>query len=277
MLTIKTHSKPTLTDPVLIAGLPGIGNVSKLAIDFLVDKLAPELVLEITSTSFPPAVFIDDDDVIDLPSIKLYALKRAGKQDASNSGAAKQDSPRPKQDLLLLTGDVQPADEQASFELAKKIASAAIELGCKQIITLGGVGRPQPPGKLKIYCAASSTEALTEFKARVKKFKLHRCDSISNIMGLAGLLIGEAKAQGISGVTLLIDTFGHPMHFGLEESKHILELLKSLFDLSVKPAELDEDIADDKKERAAVAQAMKQRKIAELRRKKSAGGVSYIG
>jgi len=282
MLTIKTHAKPALNNPVLIAGLPGIGNVSKLAVDFLVDKLAPELVLEITSTSFPPAVFIDDDDIIDLPSIKLYALKRVLKQDASKLGASGQSVSRrdvPKQDILILAGDIQPADEEASFELAKKIASAAIEMGCKQIITLGGVGRPQPPGKLRLYCAASSAEALTAFKAQAKQFKIHRCESISNIMGLAGLLVGEAKAQGISGVAILIDTFGHPMHFGIEESKHILELLKSLFALDIKPAELDDDLADDKKERvAAVARATKQRKIAEIQRKKSgAMGVSYIG
>jgi len=260
-LSIKTHTKPSLKNPVLIAGLPGIGNVSKLAIDFLVDKLNPELVCEFTSTSFPPAVFIDDDGVIDLPSIKLYALKRTLKQD-----------------LLLLTGDIQPASEDPSFELAKKVVSTAIELGCKQVITLGGVGRAQPPSKLKFYCAGSSKDSLAAFKVQAKKFKLHSCDSISNIMGLAGLLIGEAKAKDISGVTVLVDTFAHPMHFGIEESKHILKLLKNLFGLSIKPAELDEDIADEKKDRAAIAQAMKQRKIAQIQQKKaSAGGVSYIG
>lgn len=254
MLNIKTHSKPSLTNPTLIAGLPGIGNVSKLAIDFIIDKLKPELVAEITSNSFPPAVFIDDNNIVDLPTIKLYALKG-------------------KQDLLLLTGDVQPASEEASFELANKVIELAKLLGCKKVLTLGGVGRSQPPKKPKLYCAATSKEVLENFKAQTNA-KFHDCDSISNIMGLAGLLLGAAKSIGSDGVTILVDTFAHPAHFGLEESKYLLELLKELFSLNIKPKELDDDIEDEKKDKAAITQALKQRKLANIQKQKD---TSYIG
>jgi len=254
MLAIKTHAKIELKEPTLIAGLPGIGNVSKLAIDFIIDKLQPQLIAEITSNSFPPAVFIDDNDIIELPTIKLYSLKG-------------------KQDLLILTGDVQPASEEASHELAKKIVELAKELNCKNIITMGGVGRAHPPKKPQLFCAATSKEELIRFKENSKE-EFETCDSIANIMGLAGLIPGVGKSLGIDGVIILVDTFAHPAHFGLEESKKLLELLKSLFNLNIKPSELDEDIEDEKKDQAAIMQAMKQRKVASMRQKEHTG---YIG
>lgn len=257
---IKKHSSPKLKNPVLLAGLPGIGNVSKLAIDFIIEKLNPELVCEVTSSSFPPAVFIDDNDIISMPKIKLYSLKRTLRQD-----------------LLLLSGDIQPANEESSYELAKKIVAMAVDLGCKNILTLGGVGRPRPPEKLHLYCAASSTEALEEFKEKAGNFKFRDCESIANILGLSGLLVGEAKEQSIAGVTMLIETFGHPAHFGLEESKRILEVLKSLFNLNIKPADLDKDIEHERKDRNAIVQAIKQRKLASMQARKTNGDVSYIG
>ena len=252
MLAIKKHTKPDLENPTLIAGLPGIGNVSKLAIDFIIDKLNPTLVAEITSNAFPPAVFIDDNDIIDLPTIKLYSLGK---------------------DLLILTGDVQPANEEASHELAKKIVELAKELNCKNIITMGGVGRAHLPKKPKLFCTATSKEELVRFKESCKE-EFHSCDSIANIMGLAGLIPGVGKSLGIEGIVVLVDTFAHPAHFGLEESKKLLELLKELFNLNIKPEDLDEDIEDEKKDQAAIMQAMKQRKVASMRQKEHTG---YIG
>ena len=41
--------KPNLKNPVLIEGLPGIGNVGKIVVDFMVDELKAQKVYEIYS------------------------------------------------------------------------------------------------------------------------------------------------------------------------------------------------------------------------------------
>ena len=38
-VTFETKKVPKLNNPVLIEGLPGIGNVGKIAIDFIVEEL----------------------------------------------------------------------------------------------------------------------------------------------------------------------------------------------------------------------------------------------
>ena len=46
------EEKFKVNNPVLIEGLPGIGNVGKIVVDFLIDQLKHELVYEIYSKVF---------------------------------------------------------------------------------------------------------------------------------------------------------------------------------------------------------------------------------
>ena len=69
---VKQISKPELKNPILIEGLPGIGNVGKIAADFVVDNLKAKKFLEITSNSFPNSVFVNEKNLIDLPKIEFY-------------------------------------------------------------------------------------------------------------------------------------------------------------------------------------------------------------
>jgi hypothetical protein len=44
--------KPKLNNPILIEGLPGIGNVGKVTVDFLIDELKATKLYEITTFCF---------------------------------------------------------------------------------------------------------------------------------------------------------------------------------------------------------------------------------
>ena len=52
-----------LKNPILIEGLPGIGNVGKIAVDFLIDQLKHKIMYTIYSTSFPHSVFVNDGNI----------------------------------------------------------------------------------------------------------------------------------------------------------------------------------------------------------------------
>jgi len=97
--------KPKLNDPILIEGLPGIGNVGKVAVDFLIDELKAKKLYEITSHSFPHSVFVNENNLVELPRIEIFYKKFDGK----------------KRDLMLLGGDVQPTDEVSSYQFSEKI------------------------------------------------------------------------------------------------------------------------------------------------------------
>ena len=95
--------KPKLRNAVFIEGLPGIGNVGKVVIDFIVDELKAEKIYEITSNTFPHSVFVNEENLVELPKIELFYKRVDG------------------HDLLLMGGDVQPIDEISSYEFSEKI------------------------------------------------------------------------------------------------------------------------------------------------------------
>ena len=107
--------KPKLDKPVLIEGLPGIGNVGKVAVDFMIDELNAVKLYELFSYTFPHSVFVNEKNLVELPSTEIYYKKR-------------KDGP----DLLLLAGDVQPIDEISCYEFSEKILDIMKE-ECKKL------------------------------------------------------------------------------------------------------------------------------------------------
>jgi len=53
-----------LNDAILLEGLPGVGNVGKLAATHLIEELKAKKCMEIYSSHFPPQVLIDDDGIV---------------------------------------------------------------------------------------------------------------------------------------------------------------------------------------------------------------------
>jgi proteasome assembly chaperone (PAC2) family protein len=83
--------EPELQSPIMVEGLPGVGNVGKLAAEHLLEQVKATKFADIYSKFFPPQVLLDDDGVIRLVNNQLYYSKGDGK--------------RP--DIIFLTGDYQ--------------------------------------------------------------------------------------------------------------------------------------------------------------------------
>ena len=75
----KYEAIPKLVNPVLIEGLPGIGNVARLSVDYLVDKLEAKKFMEFFSDTFPNSVTISDDSLIKMFSIEFYHVRVEGR------------------------------------------------------------------------------------------------------------------------------------------------------------------------------------------------------
>jgi len=123
---------PKLNNPIFMEGLPGIGNVGKVAVDFMIDELNAVKVYDLFSPTMPHSVFVTENNLVELPSIGIYIKKRTRKQD-----------------LVFLTGDVQPVDEESSYELTARLLDICTDLSVTEIITLGGIGLQTIPKKPK--------------------------------------------------------------------------------------------------------------------------------
>ena len=217
---IRKKKRFNIKKPILIEGLPGIGNVAKITVDFLVQELKAEPIYEFFSKTMPSSVFVKPDNLIDLPHISLY-YKRVKSQD-----------------FLFLTGDFQPTEEVNSYEFTEAVFKLFKRLHGKTIITLGGIGLSTIPTNPKVYCTGWSREFIEKFtKGLNVNKKLYGV--VGPIMGAAGLLLGWAKKNKIEAICFLSETYGHPLFLGINSAKELVDLLNKKLNLGLNTKKLE--------------------------------------
>ena len=216
---------PRLNKPVFIEGLPGIGNVGKVAVDFLIDELKAKKLYEITSYTFPHSVFVNEDNLVELPIVEVFYKQFSGKKD-----------------LLMLGGDVQPVDEVSSYEFSEKVLDIVEKFNGREVITLGGIGLGEIPKKPKVYCTGNSKKMIQRYKNELISSNLYGV--VGPIVGVSGLLLGLASRRNIEAISFLAETYGHPMYLGIKGAKEILKVLDKKLGLNIDINKLDKEIKD---------------------------------
>ena len=176
---------PELKKPILIEGLPGFGNVGKIAARLLIEFSQAKLFTELYSPSLPDYVIVNKNGICHAPRYEFYA---------SSTG---------KTHLIILTGDAQPSIEDigAHYRLCGEILDFVEEHGCKFLVTMGGVPLPRSAGE--VYVAATSSKRAIEIMEKGAAIY-----GEGKIMGATGLLLGLAKSRGWEGACLLSATPG---------------------------------------------------------------------
>ena len=222
--TLKRNLK--LNRPILVEGLPGIGNVGKLAIDFLVDELKAKDFLELSSYDMPNMAFVNEDGLVEMPKIKFYYKKTKG------------NSP----DLIFLAGDIQPTENRTSHEFSDSVINLSKKLNVKEIITLGGIGLPKEVKNPKVYCTSHSQKLLDNYKKRNLKIKSNVYGVVGPIFGASGLLVGMAKEKNIPAAALLVETYNHPFNLGIKGAKELIKILNKRLNLDLNLKKLNSEV-----------------------------------
>ncbi len=258
---IQFGKNPKLNKPVFIEGLPGIGNVGKIAVDFLIDEIKATKLYEITSHTFPHSVFVNEDNLVELPIVEVFYKQLSGKRD-----------------LLLLGGDVQPIDEISSYEFSEKILDIAQKFNAKEVITLGGIGLADIPKKPRVYCTGNTKKIIEKYKHNLVSNNLYGV--VGPIVGVSGLLLGLASRRNIEAITFLAETYGHPMYLGIKGAKEILKILNDKLSLKIDVNKLDKEIKDIENEIMKKTEQLSEvtKQIALKKMQKQLGkGLDYIG
>ncbi len=252
---------PKLNKPILIEGLPGIGNVGKVAVDFLIDELKAKKLYEITSYTFPHSVFVNEDNLVELPIVEVF-YKRLGS----------------KRDLLLLGGDVQPIDEVSSYEFSERILDIVQKFKGEEVITLGGIGLADIPKKPRVYCTGNTKKIIERYKSSMVITNLYGV--VGPIIGVSGLLVGLASRRNLEAISFLAETYGHPMYLGIKGAKEILKILNKNLNLNIDINKLDREIKDIEREiikkTEQLSEVTKQIALKKLQ-KRLGKDVDYIG
>jgi len=221
--TIKIHEKPSLKDPVLIEGLPGIGFVANIATLHLISELKAKRFAEIVSASFQDLAVTTETGGARSPINELYYYKR-------------EDGGR---DLIIWYGNTQALTTFGQYELCGKVLDLAQELGCRCVISIGGFKKDEVQPVPAIYSAATDTETIRE------ALNLGTKVMVGHIFGIAGLLIGLGRLRRLKGFALLVDTLG--MYPDANAALHALTLLGKYLNLNIDVAKLDATAGQTKK------------------------------
>jgi len=221
---LKQIIKQEFRNPIVIEGLPGIGNVGKIAIDFIVESIKAKKFLEITSSTFPHSVFINEDNLVDLPAINMYYKKIRS------------------QEFIFIAGDVQPLDERSCHEFCNMVLDKLEKAQVKEIITLGGIGLPKIPKQPKVYLTANTNDMLTRYKT--KEMEKEIFGVVGPIIGVSGLLVGLAKKRSIPAAAILAQTFGHPSYMGVKPARELIKILSQKFNFNINLTALDKEISE---------------------------------
>lgn len=219
-IAIRYLERPKLKDPVFIEGLPGIGNVGKLAAEHLIDELGGKKFAEIISKYFPPQVMVNEGGLVKLVNNELWYVKRASKGG---------------RDLVFLVGDYQGINPEGQYELTDFLLRQLQELGVKQIFTLGGYGVGRIIEKPRVFGAATHEDQVKEMEGYGVVFS--RGEPGTGIVGASGLLLGLGMLYDMRAVCFMGETSGY--FVDPKSARSVLEVLTKALGVEVDFAELE--------------------------------------
>ncbi len=256
------EKKPELKEPILLEGLPGIGNIGKLAADFIIEQLQAKKLLSFYSHSMPHSVFINDKNLVELPTIELYYKKFKNH----------------KNDLLLLAGDIQPTDERSCYAFSEKLLEIAQEYKVKEVITISGIGMREPPKKPKLYCTGNNKKMIQTYMEKTE-LSNQLYGLVGPIIGVSGVLLGLATKKKMKSLGILAETYGHPFYLGVKGAREVVKLLNEKLDLKINLKLLEKEIdelqqeVNKKAQEAKIQEQMKESKIKKITQQQT----MYIG
>lgn len=208
---------------------------------------------EIFGHTMPNSVFVNEQNLVELPKIEVYYKKR-----------------NEKTDLLLLTGDVQPIDEESSYEFTEDIIKMSKKYDVDSIITLGGIGLGEIPKNPRVFCTGNNKELINSYKKETNiNTKVYGV--VGPIVGVSGLLLGLGQKHNIKAISLLTETLGHPMYLGIKAARETLKVLDKKLDLKLDIKKLDKEINTLDK------QMKMTEKLSTVSKRKKSGSLNYIG
>lgn len=230
---IIAKEKPVLKNPILVVGLPGIGNVGRMAAGYLVHELKAKKFAELYSPYFFHFVMLNEE-VVHVLRNEFYYYKSK------------------ERDVIFLIGDCQALDPKGHYEVVGKILDFAKDLGCKEVITIGGFAAGKPlqiegdktpnAQKPKVMGATSDAKISKNYEKYGIDFKIG--GEVGTIIGATGLLVGLSRLHGMKGLCLLGETSGFPIITDPNAAEAVLNILQKIIGTNANVSKLHDKVKE---------------------------------
>ncbi len=251
MTIIKTFERPKLTNPVLIEGLPGVGNIGRVAVGYLIEELGAKKFAQLYSQHFFPFVVLHDEYQIHLLKNEFYYWK------AKKKG---------QRDMIFLIGDCQALSPNGHYEVMKAVLDFVEKFGVKDIFTVGGIATGEIEDKPEVLGAVTDKSLLKKYQGYGIQFEAGK--KIGYIVGAAGLLLGLGAERDMRGISLLGETSGFPIVTDPKAAEVVLDILTKMLKLKIDMTKLEKKVSEMEKfirkiedlQRKALMQMTKEQK-----------------
>jgi len=253
---IIVSDKPKLKNPTLIVGLPGIGHIGRIAVDYMVHQLKAKKFAELYSPFFFPFVIVHEDRIHTLRNEFFYWKNPKGN------------------DLILLIGDSQTYDPKGHYEIAGKIIDFAKSFGAKEVITIGGFSTGRVTEKPKVFGVVTDDEQSKMLGKLGVELKVS--GQIGTRVGAAGLLVGLGQLRGMKAYTLLGETSGFPIVTDPNAAEAVLDVIQKVLDVKIDLSKLKEKV-DQMHEFIKKVSELQNQAMEQMQKPKKPEELKYIG
>jgi len=231
--------KPNIRDVILVQGLPGLGLVGKMAVDYIILEKGLEKIAELYSDN----LLLPDGKAGVL--VNLYGLQELPKYEFYYYQA--KIGP-----VIFLAGNTQPVS-WAQYEVAEKVLEFIMKnYGLRLVIAVcGTVARG---ASREVYIAANDEKILKEYS---RKYGL-RITSEGTITGACGLLPGLAGLYGVKGFSLMGavgQLYPDPI-----AAKSVLEVLDKILGLEIDYTKINA-LIEDMRKKAELLEKLRKKEI----------------
>ncbi len=215
--TIYYDKKQKLKQPLLLVGLPGIGNVGSLVAEHIKNELKAKKFAILYSVYFPHQAIMQSNGGLRMISNRFYHCK-------DKKGRS----------LLILVGDTQPATTSGQYAVNERIIRFAKTLGVKTIYTIGGYRATNQyihnPRVFGVTNSAAAKKALTASGVIFGK-------AAGAIYGAAGLIPALSRRYGIQSACIMGET--GLLEIDANSAKAVLECMKKMLNIDIKLTNLE--------------------------------------
>jgi proteasome assembly chaperone (PAC2) family protein len=204
------------SNPILIAGLPGIGLVANIFVVNLVKSLQAEKFVEVYSPYFEDVAYTTVRGELRRPTIEIYVADTK------------------RRSLILLYGNTQPTVRYGQYELSGKVLDFTKALGCQEVVCFAGLKRNYIKQAPEVFCTAS------EFSMLERALRIGVNTIVGEVYGMAGLLVGLARLKEMKGICFLAETLG--ISPDVNAARAVLEKFEAFYDLKLNLSSLSEAV-----------------------------------
>ncbi|MCL5428023.1 MAG: proteasome assembly chaperone family protein [Candidatus Marsarchaeota archaeon] len=203
--------KQELKEPVLIVGLPGIGNVGSLVAEHIRNELDGKKYAVLYSPYLPHQAIMQSNGGLRLVSNRFYHCKdRKGRS------------------ILLLVGDTQPSTTIGQYHINERIIRFFKSRGGRSIYTIGGYSASnQYVQNPRVFGVANNAK----FRKELARYNVLFGKAAGSIYGAAGLIPALSKRYGIKSACLMGET--GLLEIDANAAKAVLEVMKNVLDIDI--------------------------------------------